>query len=29
MHSTLFKHGVNAWTPIDLTVIQENLLDFG
>ena len=29
MHSTLFKHRMNAWTPIDLAVIQEDLLNFG
>jgi hypothetical protein len=29
MHSTLFEHGMNAWTPIDLAVIQEDVLDFG
>jgi hypothetical protein len=29
MHSTLFEHGMNTWTPIDLTVIQKDLLDEG
>ena len=24
-----FEHRVNAWTPVDLALLQENLLDLG
>src|SRR5437867_974680 len=29
MHPTSFEHRVNAWTAVDLAMVQENLLDFG
>ena len=29
MHPAGFEHGVNAWTAVDLAMLQKNLLDVG